>query len=276
MAASNYGNLYWRIESGCNLNCFMCFRDHSSRVIKGYEKKLLEGARDLGFQTIVITGGEPTLRHDLAGIIHSVKSYGFNTRFETNGILVDRKFLSSIKNDLDLLGLPLHGSNPKLHDYIVKKKGHFEIIRQRAKTANELDISLKITTAVSRKNIDDIENIASYLSAEIHPAIYALNEIARMNMECDTYAENSLREGEFDSMKEKLLKKNLPFKLSLCSTKDSPNAYISVNPDFTISISRGNGEEKLGDLKAEDLEVILARANLDHGQHIERFIATNL
>jgi len=277
MADSNYGNLYWRVFSGCNLNCSMCLREHNTKKVKGYESKLLKQAKSLGFSTIVFTGGEPTLREDLLELSHMTHANRLNVRIDTNGINLTRKFLFSVKNYLYLLGLPLHGSNSELHDSIVGMNGHFDIVADRAEMARDLEIPLKITTAVTRENIGDIENIAKYLSRVINPNIYGINGVVKRSLNSELFEKMKISEGEFDEMRKKLIGQDYPFKLSFCSGhKESDRAYIFVNPDFTVTIPAGDSEENIGDLKSEDLESIMKRAKLNQELHLERSRATSL
>ena len=74
---------------GCNFNCFYCHNrsllDSSytiidPRVVEDFLKKragLLDG--------VVITGGEPTLQHDLIPYLEKVKALGYKIKLDTNG-----------------------------------------------------------------------------------------------------------------------------------------------------------------------------------------------
>jgi pyruvate formate lyase activating enzyme len=74
---------------GCNYNCFYC---HNRSLIDGshvvidprlvtdfLQKRagLLDG--------VVITGGEPTLQHDLTGYLNMIKGLGYQIKLDTNG-----------------------------------------------------------------------------------------------------------------------------------------------------------------------------------------------
>ncbi|HII15311.1 MAG TPA: radical SAM protein [Nanoarchaeota archaeon] len=272
-----YMNLYWKVESGCNMGCVMCFRDHTRRIVRGYETKLLTEAKSAGFSAIILTGGEPTLRDDLPGLVRECSSYGFNVRLDTNGINLNREYLASLQEYLSILGLPLHGSTAQLHDSIARRQGHFEIVRNISSIATELGIPVKITTAVSRRNIGDAQNIAQYLADEIHPRIYGLNGVVKRSLGAKAYGDLEIAQAEFEELKERLGQGNYPFRLSFCSgRKDTERAYIFVNPDFTMSITSGDSEEVIGDLKTESLECILQRTVVDHERHMARSKATSL
>ena len=76
---------------GCNLRCNFC---HNWRIIvnpqppflQDYEAiKILE-SRKKYIDSIVITGGEPTLYQDLPTFLLKLKDKGFQTKLDTNGL----------------------------------------------------------------------------------------------------------------------------------------------------------------------------------------------
>lgn len=74
---------------GCNWRCRYCHNrsllpmrqgdDHSRQLISNIEKrkKLIQG--------VVITGGEPTLQHDIAQFMLQIKAMGLQVKLDTNG-----------------------------------------------------------------------------------------------------------------------------------------------------------------------------------------------
>lgn len=74
---------------GCNMNCFYC---HNRSLLHGQEQQIasaeviafLERRRGL-LDGVVITGGEPTLQHDLEDFIRDVRSLGFEIKLDSNG-----------------------------------------------------------------------------------------------------------------------------------------------------------------------------------------------
>jgi len=277
MTDKDYGNLYWRLESSCPLRCVMCSSDHLIRTIKGYENTLLDQAKEIGFKTIVFTGGEPTLREGLPYLLRQAGLKGFMTRLDTNGVYLNGTQVALIKPYLTMLGLPLHGSTAEAHDLVVGKKGHFNAIKCIADSSTRRGLSLKITTAVTKENISDVKNIADYLNHSIHPEIYGVNALVKRNCNPQAYQKLKIEEEEFENLKEELLSQNYPFKLSFCfGHKDSDMAYIFVNPDFTISVTAGDSEHIIGDLKNERLEKILSKVKINHELHMRRFEETNI
>lgn len=74
---------------GCNYDCFYC---HNRQIINGSHSKLdieeiLEFLKKrVGLiDGVVITGGEPTLHHDLQQFIETIKELGYKIKLDTNG-----------------------------------------------------------------------------------------------------------------------------------------------------------------------------------------------
>lgn len=75
---------------GCNMNCYYC---HNRHIIKENNQDLINPdylislieKRKKFLDGIVITGGEPTLQHDLEKYIIRIKNIGYPVKLDTNG-----------------------------------------------------------------------------------------------------------------------------------------------------------------------------------------------
>jgi len=115
----------------CNNYCSFCaqgkkrdrFEDKSTEEIKDIIKKSREK-----HDSIVFTGGEPTLRNDLPQLVSYAKGLGFREiQIQTNG----RRFAyidyckEMIASGVNQFALALHGSSSDVHDGLTKAKGSF-------------------------------------------------------------------------------------------------------------------------------------------------------
>ena len=115
----------------CNNDCRFCVQAHkkqfgnkSTDQLKEY---LSQAAQDR-YQTVVFTGGEPTIRPDIIELVKHAKSSGFNViKVQSNG----RRFANidfckeMISAGVNQFNPALHGHNSKIHDYLTQTEGAF-------------------------------------------------------------------------------------------------------------------------------------------------------
>jgi len=132
----------WR----CNNKCKMCKTWETKKVeemnLNGIEQFLDDNYLH-HLTEVIFTGGEPTLKEDLAAI---AKIFNKKTKAEigitTNGFLVEKilNFTEELRKDSVPLGIyiSIDGPNPKIHDYIRGVKGSFERVTELMKRLTEL------------------------------------------------------------------------------------------------------------------------------------------
>lgn len=97
--------------AGCNLRCPYC---HNADLVTGKESKTYTEEEILGFlkrrpavDSLVISGGEPTIHKDLPDFIRKVKDLGKHVKLDTNGsnpemlgMLLDEKLVDYVAMDI--------------------------------------------------------------------------------------------------------------------------------------------------------------------------------
>ena len=77
--------------AGCNMRCPFCHNSPlvvdmaGAEQIDERELRAFFAKRQGLLDGIAITGGEPTLRHDLSELLGIIKEYGYETKLDTNG-----------------------------------------------------------------------------------------------------------------------------------------------------------------------------------------------
>ena len=99
--------------NGCNYACSYC--QNSALVLNIKDNKLIDEEEVLAYleerkkilDGLCITGGEPTIQHDLAEFIYKVKKIGLSVKLDTNGsnpevikLLLDNNLLDYIAMDI--------------------------------------------------------------------------------------------------------------------------------------------------------------------------------
>ncbi len=152
----------------CNLRCRYCgyWERKEKEMDTRHVCSLIDQFYHLGTKFIVLTGGEPLLREDLAEIIGFCKERGMLVSVNSNGTLV-RERIHSILN-ADAVKLSLDGPRD-INDY-VKGRGVYDKVIDAIKVCLEKRIKVSITTVLSRYNIKYIScllDIAKELNVSV-------------------------------------------------------------------------------------------------------------
>lgn len=156
------------LGNNCNNCCIMCsatmppsknYKEPTTQQIINKLKKL-----DKNIDSILFTGGEPTLRKDFFYILKYVNKNFPETKINliTNSrMFYYADFIEKIEsiNNLSVI-TELYGSSEKLHDFITQTKGSFKQSFKGIKNllSNNFEVELRIV--ISKLNYYDIPNIA--------------------------------------------------------------------------------------------------------------------
>ncbi len=165
------------VTNRCNSNCIMC--PTAEIIRKGNEEytaaALIEIAKHFPDDAphITITGGEPFLiKTGMFELLGFLKEHLPYTEFLllTNGRAFCSKeyvdsFIHTTPPNLQL-GIPIHGHNAELHDYIVQSTGAFEQTRAGLKHLLASGATIELRIVVSKLNADYFTEIAKLISAE--------------------------------------------------------------------------------------------------------------
>jgi len=104
----------------CNLKCVHCYNESREKQELATEdwQTVLKLIWDLGVPHVIFTGGEATLRRDLADLIRFAESLGMVTGLLTNGVrLADDDYLAGLMDaGLDHVQITLESHDEKIHN----------------------------------------------------------------------------------------------------------------------------------------------------------------
>ncbi len=169
----------------CNLDCPFCWRANIEN--EEWEElgdaaliSLVEQASLLGIKTFhLIGGGEPFVRREVCQkIIKKIKQFGGRGSIITNGTLFDRRSIELISScGWDEVIISLDAPHAELHDYMRRKEGIFEKIKQAIKEFQKIKKTNKqdtpriminfIITAVNYKYIREMFSFMKELSIKM-------------------------------------------------------------------------------------------------------------
>ncbi|MBN1440883.1 MAG: radical SAM protein [Anaerolineales bacterium] len=139
-------------------------------------RRMIDRLWDLGIPHVVFTGGEPTLREDLAELVAYAERKGQITGLNTNGRrLADREFLNSLVDaGLDHVQITLESSSEAVHDSVVGKRGAWAQTAAGLRNALETRLFVMTNTTLLRANTPTLEATLEWL-AEMRVPTVGLN-----------------------------------------------------------------------------------------------------
>jgi radical SAM protein with 4Fe4S-binding SPASM domain len=188
----------------CNNNCAHCYnarpRQHPELTTEQW-KKLLDRVWALGIPHVVFTGGEPTLRPDLAELIAHAEKNGQITGINTNGRrLKDAAYLQSLVDaGLDHVQITLESHDAEIHDEMVRASGAWADTTAGVRNALATRLYVMTNTTLLRLNAPLLAQTLDFLAETGVPTV-GLNALiySGRGLEVDT----GLRETELPQLLE--------------------------------------------------------------------------
>jgi len=162
----NFGrkHTYLRISltDRCNLRCFYCMPEEGIELMEKSSIMTIEEIiqlattfRDLGVDTIRLTGGEPLVRKNFGFLIEELAKLGVTLKITTNGIMLDKYLELFQKIGLKKINLSLDTLD-KAKSVFITKRDYFDRIWKNILQALEMDMEVKLNIVLI-KGVNDNE-----------------------------------------------------------------------------------------------------------------------
>ena len=146
----------------CNQKCVHCYAagqpasDEEELSTEAW-LKIIDKCRAIGVTQVTFTGGEPTMRDDLAELILHAK--WFITRLNTNGVKLTKEYCESLKKaSLDSMQITFYSSEEEIHNKLVGTDG-FRQTAAGIENALEAGINLSINTPLCTLNRNYVDTL---------------------------------------------------------------------------------------------------------------------
>ncbi len=119
----------------CNLACDYCTITPAMRARALDTREVVAAmrrARKLGYDRVSFTGGEPTIRADLLGLVRAARRLGFEEiKLQSNGLLFaePRNVARLVDAGVDRFHLSIHAHQPAAYEAIVRRPGTYRAMR---------------------------------------------------------------------------------------------------------------------------------------------------
>lgn len=172
----NFGrsHTYLRISltDRCNLRCFYCMPEDGIQLmekenIMSIEEiiELCRTFRELGVDTIRLTGGEPLVRKNFGYLVEELAKLGVTLKITTNGIMLDKYLELFQKIGLKKINLSLDTLD-KAKSVFITKRDYFDRIWENIQKALEMDMEVKLNIVlikgVNDNEINDFIELTKY------------------------------------------------------------------------------------------------------------------
>lgn len=223
----------------CNHHCYHCYQETEfqksetasltkDEVPTGQIVNLFDKLIPLGLRSVKLTGGEPFLRSDTPELIEAASSRGLSVSIETNGSNITPTVARLLAKTTTQTSISLDGSTAERHDQLRAKKGAFLMATEAIRNIIAAGGYLKVITAVARRNIDDLDNIAMLLSSmgvqgwKINP----VNGLGDANH--SSAPDDMLNAQEMHSLFSRLMRKNKKERRGLVLFLEGPPAFFDL------------------------------------------------
>jgi len=158
-----------RMGYACNEKCVHCFTEDkkltsNDRTLEELKQTIDEAPADTTI--IVVTGGEPTVRLELAELLDYIRLRGCINNVQTNGVLLgDQGYFKEIAPYLDSVFVPIHSANPFIHDAITRLPGSWEKTLAGLRNLVDAGIYVNTNTVINQFNYRNLFDIARMLQA---------------------------------------------------------------------------------------------------------------
>ena len=162
-----YKQMIWDVTSKCNLKCRHCYAaekyDSTCRpndLTTDQAKRMLEHVKMLGYNHVLLLGGEPLIRKDILEVISYARSIGLNVMINTNGTFLSPNMCYELLNrGVKEISVSFQGIRASTHD-IVAGTGSFSasmiglknLVKAKEMVGSNVLIGIQFTVTKPAKN----------------------------------------------------------------------------------------------------------------------------
>jgi len=170
-AAERHPVVVWNSTHACNLRCLHCYTDsdqrtHRDELTTDEARVMLRDLAEFGVPALLMSGGEPLLRHDLFELADFARGIGLHCTLSTNGTLITEELARRIRETgFTYVGISLDGIN-EVNDHFRGIKGAFERAMRGFRNGVAVGQRVGLRMTLTRHNFNDLDRIFDFIEAE--------------------------------------------------------------------------------------------------------------
>lgn len=170
-----FGNIYpisasVELTYMCNLRCKHCYGNYGTNAqYMSIENAihLLEDLNAMGIKNIELTGGDISVYKGIEKIIEKATKLNFNyIILLTNGINLSEELKQILIKNKEKIAIQIdvHSLREEYLEWFTEKKHYLSKVIENVKFFSDNGLKMRIVTTVTKKNLDEIENIADFVA----------------------------------------------------------------------------------------------------------------
>ncbi|HAB52496.1 MAG TPA: hypothetical protein DCE80_10070 [Ignavibacteriales bacterium] len=152
----------------CNSKCIMCYaskmkkEDDKYLSVEEYRNVWKQASR-LGAFSVILSGGEPTLRKDLFDIISVMDPKNTIFALVTNSLNLNKSFLTDLKvAGIETIHFSLDSTNELVNDQVRGAQGHFQKVIESIEIAKSLGMTVCLSTVIMHNGMDKMKEMVCF------------------------------------------------------------------------------------------------------------------
>lgn len=157
---------YLQLTRNCYQQCRFCSNPPTGVDLTEAElRREIDALVDLGYDGIILTGGEPTMSPLLFPALEYATKRGLFNRMITNGqLLADKAFFQKVvDHGLQHIHVSLHSYRQEVHDFITQYPRAWETLVDCLSHVPEMGITVDINTVICAYNSDHLHETVIWL-----------------------------------------------------------------------------------------------------------------
>ena len=160
---------YLQLTRNCLQHCRFCSNPPTGVDLTVEEmRKLIDDLVEMGYDGVILTGGEPSMSPLLLPALEYSSSKGLFNRMITNGqYLADKEFFQRcVDHGLQHIHVSLHSHRREVHDFITQYKGAWEVLVQCLSHVPSMGITCDINTVINTYNADHLDEAVRWICGQ--------------------------------------------------------------------------------------------------------------
>lgn len=162
-----WGLLFIELTGRCNERCVHCYASSSPDVGEALEWPLIERtlrqAKQLGFTTIQLTGGDPLLSPHLLEAARLTRNLGLGLEIYTNGLAFRAELARELSAIEARLAFSFYSHDAHVHDAVTNTPGSQERTLRAILLGIEYGMKVRVSIIATEANADDVEQTRMFL-----------------------------------------------------------------------------------------------------------------